>query len=122
MRWSRQDGSGIPLPTFIEEHDGVVRALVFVNRSEPVQLRSMLEGTFERQPVRVEEATAETTVLQLDNEGELIAESLLSAVSESLLFTNSDTYITGTTSLKETELPDVLVGLEDVPFACVAPR
>ncbi|MFB6221485.1 MAG: DICT sensory domain-containing protein, partial [Halolamina sp.] len=101
-------------------HGGVERALVLVNRNQPEQLRSMLEGAFERQPVQVTETTAaeypENTVLLLDGEGEVLAESPLDVVSESLLFTNSDAYITGSTSLEETDLPDVISGLEDVTF------
>lgn len=96
------------------------RALVLVNRNQPVQLQSMLEGAFERQPVPVSEATAdaypENTVLLLDGDGEVVAESPLSAVADSLLFTNSDAYITGSVRLDEAELPAVLAGLEDVTF------
>lgn len=110
----------MPLRRFLDEHDGVERALVLVNRNQPEQLRSMLEGAFERQPVQVTEETAEeypeNTVVLVDGEGEVLAESPLSAVSESLLFTNSDAYITGTTSLEDAELPDVLAGLEGVTF------
>jgi hypothetical protein len=108
------------LQRFLDDHGVVERALALVNRDQPEQLRSMLEGAFENQPVQVGERTAEeypeNTVLLLDGGDEVLAESPLSAVSESLLFINSDTYITGSTSLEDADLPDVLVGLKDVTF------
>ena len=104
----------------VENHGGVERALVLANRSQPEQLRSMLAGMFERQSVSVDEATVEglpdDTVLLLDDTGEVVAQSPLEAVSESLLFTNSDAFVTGSTSLEETNLPDVITGLAGVDF------
>ena len=108
------------LEQFIDDHDGVERSLVVANRSQPEQLRSMLEGMFERQSVAVDEAIVEDlpadTVLLLDGDGDLLARSPLSAVAESLLFTNSDAFKTGSTSLAETRLPDVITGLDGVTF------
>jgi hypothetical protein len=105
---------------FIDGRESAERALALVNRAQPEQLHSMLTGAFERQPVPVREdiveAYPEDTVLLLDGEQNVIAESPLDAVANSLLFTNSDAYITGSTSLEESELPDVLAGLDDVLF------
>lgn len=110
----------MPIERFVERHEGPERALVLANRSQPEQLRSMLEGVFERQSVTVDEATVEdvpeNTVLLVDGDGDVLAESPLDAVSESLLFTNSDAFVTGSTSLEETDLPDVITGLEGVTF------
>ena len=108
------------LERFIDAHEGVERALVLANRSQPVQLMSMLSGMFAEQSVGVDEATLEglpeDTVLLLDGDGELLARSPLSVVAESLLFTNSDAFITGSTDLEDTNLPDVITGLEGVQF------
>jgi len=108
------------LRQFVVDHGGVERALALVNRRQPEQLRSMLERTFERQPVPVSEHEAAEypadTVLLLDESGEVIARSPLEAVANSLLFTNTDAYKTGSVELAEAELPDVLAGLEDVVF------
>jgi hypothetical protein len=108
------------LRRLFEEHDGAERALVLANRSQPEQLQSMLAGMFERQSVSVEEADIEDvpddTVLLLDGSGTVLAQSPLAAVSESLLFTNSDAFVTGSTSLEETNLPDVITGLDGVDF------
>lgn len=105
---------------FVERHQGEERALVLANRSQPEQLRSMLESVFERQSVTVDEAVVEdvpeNTVLLLDGAGNVLAQSPLDAVSQSLLFTNSDAFMTGSTSLEETDLPDVITGLEGVTF------
>ena len=108
------------LRRLLDEHDGADRTLVLANRSEPEQLRSMLAGMFERQSVPVEEAAVEgvpdDTVLLLDGSGTVLAQSPLSAVSESLLFTNSDAFVTGSMGLEETNLPDVITGLDGVNF------
>ena len=108
------------LARFVERHEGEERALVLANRSQPEQLRSMLAGVFQRQTVTVDEAVVESvpenTVLLLDGAGDIIAQSPLDAVSESLLFTNSDAFTTGSTSLEETDLPDVITGLDGVTF------
>jgi hypothetical protein len=108
------------LRRLLDEHDGADRALVLANRSEPEQLRSMLAEMFKRQSVPVEEATVEgvpdDTVLLLDGSGTVLAQSPLSAVSESLLFTNSDAFVTGSMGLEETNLPDVITGLDGVNF------
>ena len=108
------------LERFVAAHEGVDRALVLVNRRQPEQLRSMLEGMFAAQSVTVDEAAVddvpEDTVLLLDGDGEILARSPLSELSESLLFTNSDAFITGSTDLEGIDLPDVITGLEGVNF------
>lgn len=108
------------LEQFIDGHEGAERALVLANRSQPKQLMSMLSGMFAEQSVGVDEATIEgmpdDTVLLLDGEGDVLAQSPLSAVADSLLFTNSDAFITGSTDLEEMNLPDVITGLEGVHF------
>ncbi len=104
----------------IDEYEGAQRALVLANRSQPEQLRSMLAGMFERQSIPVDEARVEgvpdDTVLLLDGSGTVLKQSPLDEVSKSLLFTNSDTFVTGSTGLEETNLPDVITGLEGVKF------
>lgn len=108
------------LRRLVDEYEGVERALVLANRSQPEQLRSMLAGMFERQSVGVDEAAVEgvpdDTVLLLDGTGSVVARSPLDAVSESLLFTNSDAFVTGSIDLEEIDLPDVITGLEGVKF------
>ncbi len=80
----------------------------------------MLAGMFSEQSVSVDEAAVEgvpeNTVLLLDGDGEVLAQSPLSAVAESLLFTNSDAFVTGSTSLAEANLPAVITGMEGVQF------
>jgi len=108
------------LRRLIDEYDGAERSLLLANRSQPEQLRSMLAGMFSEQSVTVDEAAVEgvpeNTVLLLDGDGNVLAQSPLSAVAESLLFTNSDAFVTGSTSLAETNLPAVITGLEGVKF------
>ena len=108
------------LERFVDAHEGARRSLVLANRRQPEQLHSMLSGLFAEQSVSVDEAVVEDvpedTVLLLDENGDVLAQSPLSAVSESLLFTNSDAFITGSTGLDAVDLPDVIRGLEGVNF------
>jgi len=108
------------LRRLVDEYEGAERGLVLANRSQPEQLQSMLAGMFAEQPVSVDEAAVEgipeNTVLLLDKTGNVLARSPLDAVSESLLFTNSAAFVTGSIDLGEVALPEVITGLEGVKF------
>ncbi|GAB7095126.1 hypothetical protein JCM30237_22790 [Halolamina litorea] len=108
------------LERFVDAYEGVERSLVLANRRQPEQLRSMLETAFAEQSVAVDDAIVdgeeEDMVLLLGPDEEVLARSPLSAVASSLLFTNSDAFITGSTDLDAVDLPDVITGLEGVKF------
>jgi hypothetical protein len=118
VRWV---DSTVTLAAFLDRQGPTQRTLSLVNRTEPEQYRSMLESTFERQSVAVTEYTApehpENTVVLLDDAGRELATSSLERVGETLLLTNSDAFITGSTSLEAASIPDVLTGLDGVRFA-----
>lgn len=111
------------LERFFEDLSPPKRSLVVVNNTGPQPLVRMVETTFEHQPVDVaeadlEEADEDVVVLTSEegSERNVIATSPLGALQETILLVNSDLYRTGTTGLSEGDLPDVLVGLEEVPF------
>lgn len=110
----------VTLAAFLDRQGAVDRTLALVNRTEPEQYRSMLESTFERQSVAVTESAAphhpENTVVLVDDDGRELASSSLQRVGETLLLTNSDAYITGSTDLEAAAMPDVLTGLDGVRF------
>ena len=95
------------------------RSLVLVEEDHPETMANLLEGVFADQPVAVEttetSATEEDTVL-LVADGEVVASSPLAALQDAILLINSDLFTTGTRSVDEVEVPDVLAGLADVPF------
>lgn len=57
----------------------------------------------------------ENLVLLLED-GNVVAGSTLAELTDAVLFVNSDLYVTGTRSLDELELPDVITGLDDTVF------
>ena len=104
---------------FLDRVPGSQRELVVVNRNAPAPLVTMLESVFSDQPVGVTEeeiaAYDDDTVL-LFEEGEVVAESPLSALNDSILMVNSDLYTTGTVGLDGLTVPDVVEGLRDTVF------
>lgn len=104
---------------YVPEVDAVERSLVLVDSTAPEPVRRMLADLFAEQPISVESGSlpdqaGETVVLVED--GSVVASSPLAALQESILFVNSDLFITGTRSIEEIEVPAVLTELKDVPF------
>jgi hypothetical protein len=107
------------LDSFLDRAAGTTRSLVVLNRTEPVQLVSMLEEAFAGQPVAVEEGTFagyDENTVALVEDGEVVATSPLSALQETILLVNSDLYSTGASDFDTFELPAVIEGLDEVPF------
>lgn len=105
---------------FLDRVDGRERTLAVVNPAAPEQVLGMLGDAFADQSVEVtEEVLAgyeEDTVLLLEDD-DVLAESPLSALADTILMVNSDLYITGTVGLDEFEMPDVLAELTDQRFS-----
>jgi len=104
---------------FFDEIDAPSRSLVVVNRSEPEPVRNLLDSLLEDQSVAIRERDlpdADTDIVLLVEDGEVIARSTLDELLESVLLINSDLYKTGAIDLNEVTLPDVLSGLDEVPF------
>ena len=108
------------LRSFFDELESPDRHLVVVNRSSPDPVRNLLDSLLDGQPVSVSEvesdAASDADVVALVEDGDVIARSTLDELLESVLLINSDLYKTGTVGLDEIELPDVLRGLDEVPF------
>lgn len=108
------------LEQFLDRTGTPERSLVVVNRTEPEPFQRMLENLFEDQDVTVDEADAdeydENTVLLLED-GEVVATSPMQELQDAVLMVNSDLFITGTQSLEDVEVPDVLDGLAESQFS-----
>ena len=109
----------MPLRKFLYEYGEREKSLIVVNRTEPQGIQQLLENTFSGQPIRVDEheipLLGENLVLLVED-GDVVATSPLKELERTLLMINSDLFITGTYGLEDVELPDVLRGLDEVPF------
>ena len=104
---------------FFEKIKAPDRHLVVLNQEAEYPVRSLLDSVLDGQPVsisdlEVTEEEADTVALVEDDE--ILARSTLDELLESVLLINSDLYKTGAIDLGEVTLPDVLQGLDEVPF------
>lgn len=107
---------------FFDDIESPDRNLVVLNRSSPEPVRNMLDSLLEGQSVSISDVeisgdnTDETDMIALVEDDEILAKSTLDELIESVLLINSDLYKTGAIDLGEVVLPDVLKGLDEVPF------
>lgn len=107
------------LGDFFDEIHEPEKTLAFVNRSSPEAVHELLVSLFADRTVPVEELTRpndETDIVALLGDGEVLAESTVDELLQSILMVNTDVFKTGARSLEETSVPDVLEGLDEVPF------
>jgi len=82
-----------------------------------VPIRESLNRLFDKQPVTVTDAPdTQAADIVVERDGEPVARSSAEALLQSVLLVNSDVYITGSRGLTETELPEVLEALQEIPF------
>jgi hypothetical protein len=80
-------------------------------------IREILGRIFDTQPVAVTEGTAnQAGDIEVVRDGTVVASSSAEAIMQSVLLVNSDVYITGSRRLADSELPDVLRALQEIPF------
>ena len=107
------------LRSFFDEIEAPDRHLVVLNQDSPYPIRNLLDSILDGQPVTisdVDDTVEDADTVALVEGNEVIARSTLEDLMESVLLINSDLYKTGTIDLGEVELPDVLQGLDEVPF------
>lgn len=104
---------------FIDEPDESELSLAVVNRQAPRPLQQMLERMFVNQSVDVRDIETEEEIADmvylLDGE-DIVAKSSLDDIQQSILLVNSDLYVTGAREVDDVYLPDVIEGLQNVPF------
>ncbi|WP_248897652.1 DICT sensory domain-containing protein [Haloplanus halobius] len=96
------------LAAFIDRGEARDLSLAVVNRTHPQTIHDMVA---ER---RLPDAD-EDLVLLLEG-GEVVASSPLSALEDEILLVNSDLYSTGTKSLEDATVPDVIANVEETAF------
>ncbi|WP_418284253.1 DICT sensory domain-containing protein [Halorubrum sp. DTA46] len=110
------------LRSFFDGLEAPDRNLVVVNRSSPDPVRALFDELLDGQPVSIEDIETETKdngntdIVALVENGVVVAESTLDELLASVLLINSDLYKTGAIDLANVTLPDVLRGLDEVPF------
>lgn len=97
--------------------------LTVVDRRSERPVYRLLVGLFDTDAVTIREAERvdgphppDSTVLRTDDGSEAVAVSSLGAVRDELLLVNSDIYRTGARDLDDVNPPDVIAGLDGVPF------
>ncbi|TKX84410.1 histidine kinase [Halorubrum sp. SS5] len=98
-------------------------SLGVVRGDTPEHLEDLLAQIFDRQSVEVKQSvtvpetdSASTDMVYLLDDGDVIAESPLEEVADSILLVNSDLYTTGARSVEDVELPDVITALDETHF------
>ena len=107
------------LRAFFDEIEAPDRHLVVLNQGSPYPVRKLLDSILDGQPVAIadiDDADEDTDTVALVEDDEILARSTLDELLESVLLINSDLYKTGGIDLGEVEIPDVLQGLDEVPF------
>lgn len=107
------------LRSFFDEIEAPDRHLVVLNHESPYPIRNLLDSMLDGQSVSISDIDAadeDTDTVALVEDDEIIARSTLDTLMESVLLINSDLYKTGAIDLGEVVLPDVLQGLDEVPF------
>jgi len=110
------------LRSFFDEIEDPNRNLVVLNRSSPDPIRNLLDSLLEGQSVSISDVDTDSAseenrdIVALVEDGEILAQSTLDELLESVLLINSDLYKTGAIDLGDVVLPDVLEGLDEVPF------
>jgi len=107
------------LRSFFDDIEAPDRHLVVLNRESPYPVRNLLVSMLDDQPVSLRDADTadeDTDTVALVEGNEILARSTLDTLMESVLLINSDLYKTGTIDLGDVVLPDVLQGLDEVPF------
>jgi len=104
---------------FFDEIKAPDRHLVVLNQETEYPVRNLLDTMLDSQPVSINDlelSEEETDTVALFEDDEILARSTLNELLESVLLINSDLYKTGAIDLGEVTLPDVLQGLDEVPF------
>ncbi|WP_256301228.1 DICT sensory domain-containing protein [Haloarchaeobius salinus] len=108
------------LRQLIERVEGESRTLTVVDRQSSDIVQGMLDDLFDEQPVDVvedggEDSVPNDTVVVSRTDGSTVHSSLES-IQNTILFVNSDTYISGSRDLDEVDTPEAILGLADTVF------
>ena len=104
---------------FSKQSDSAEWSLQIINRTGPEPIKRMVEDLFGNLSTQVSETTreeADTDLVVLLRDGEVVGSSSLSTLRDTLLLVNSDYYRTGAADLGNLDVPDVILELSDTVF------
>ena len=107
------------LTDFFEQTDPSEWSMQIINRTSPESVKQMVEDLFGDLSNQVSETTfdeADTDLVLLLRNGEVVGSSPLSTLRDTLLLVNSDYYRTGPADLGSLNAPDVILELSDTVF------
>ena len=107
------------LADFFKKNDSSEWSLQIINRTGPEPIKRMVEDLFGNLSTQVSEITreeADTDLVVLLCDGEVVGSSSLSTLRDTLLLVNSDYYRTGPADLGNLNVPDVILELSDTVF------
>jgi hypothetical protein len=107
------------LDVFIDRKDPSDWSAQIVNRTEPEPIGNLIEELFTGLDIPTTErdlAGITDDLFLLIRDGEVVESSPLEALKDTLLLVNSDSYKTGTRSIGEIDVPDVVMELSDTVF------
>ena len=107
------------LADFFDQSDSAEWSLQIINRTGPEPIKGMVEDLFGNLSTQVSETTheeADTDLVVLLCDGEVVGSSSLSTLRDTLLLVNSDYYRNGPADLGNVTVPDVVLELSDTLF------
>ena len=107
------------LTDFFEQSDASKWSMQIINRTGPEPIKRMVEDLFGNLSTQVSEITreeADTDLVVLLRDGEVVGSSPFSTLRDTLLLVNSDYYRTGSADLGNLNAPDVILELSDTLF------
>jgi len=107
------------LADFFKQSDSSEWSVQIINRTGPEPIKRMVEDLFGSLSTQVSEITreeADTDLVVLLRDGEVVESSSLSTLRDTLLLVNSDYYRTGPADLGNLNAPDVILELSDTLF------
>ena len=107
------------LTDFFGQSESSEWSVQIVNRTGPEPIKRMVEDLFGNLSSQVSETTldeADTDLVLLLHDGEVVGSSSLSTLKDTLLLVNTDCYRTGSASLGNLNVPDVIRELSDTVF------
>ena len=107
------------LADFFTRSDSSEWSVQIINRTDPEPVKRMVEDLFGNLSTQVSEITreeADTDLVVLLRDGEVVESSSLSTLRDTLLLVNSDYYRTGPADLGNLDAPDVILELSDTLF------
>lgn len=116
------DNNILSLDSFIQQYPSSDLSAQIVNLTQPDEVKKMASDLFEGMAIGVSEVQSNNEAddeFVLVDSGTVVASTSMSTIRDTLLMVNTDLYRTGTYSLEDVTIPQVLLNLSDTVFKLV---